>query len=168
LPTNKVAKLLIENCFPLWLRSFFFAYKSDEQQYNIKSYDPSGLALGSSNQLSRRGANKGNILQHLCAKAVMGTAVQVEPDPCNFNQLIEKAKNFVHSHPHLQPIALPMGASSEFGSIIIADNGEASSLHATDQASSCETYAVTVITLDHMLPASHVVFVKIDVEGNDR
>ena len=67
-----------------------------------------------------------------------------------------------------QPIALPMGAGSEYGSISIAANGESSSLHATDQASSVETYAVTVIPLDHMLPASHVDFVKIDVEGHDR
>jgi len=145
----------------------FSAYKSEEQQYfNHLTLQ----ALPSDRPITYLdvGAYNGDTLQNLCTKAVVGTAILLEPDPCNFSQLIETATKLSHSHPQLQPIALPMGAGSEYGCISIAANGEASSLHATDQASSGESHAVTVIPLDHMLPASHVDFVKIDVEGHDR
>lgn len=145
----------------------FSAYKSAEQQYfNHLTLQ----ALPSDRPISYLdvGAYNGDTLEHLCAKAVVGTAILLEPDPCNFSQLIENTKRLTGKYSELRPLALPLGAGSEYGCIVLEAGGEASSLHAQSQAKSEDVYTVTVNPLDHMMPAEHIDLVKIDVEGHDR
>jgi FkbM family methyltransferase len=146
----------------------FSAFKSEEQQYfNHLTLQ----ALPNDRPISYLdvGAYSGDTLEHLCAKATVGTAILLEPDPCNFSQLIETTKNLTQKYPLLRPIALPLGAGSEYQCIVLEASGEASSLHAPQGQSGIEdVYTVTVNPLDHMMPAAEVDLVKIDVEGHDR
>lgn len=146
----------------------FSAFTSEEQQY----FNQLTLqALPSDRPISYLdvGAFSGDTLEHLCAKATVGTAILLEPDPCNFNQLIETIKKLTQKYPLLRPIALPLGAGSEYQCIVLEASGEASSLHAPQgQSEMKDVYTVTVNPLDHMIPAVEVDLVKIDVEGHDR
>ena len=145
----------------------FSAYKSEEQQY-FNHLTLQVLPTDRPISYLDVGAYDGDTLRNLCNKASVGTAILLEPDPLNFGKLFETTNKLVHSYPLLQPIALPIGAGSEYGYISLSANGEASSLHANDQASSGSAYDVTVMPIDQILPALHVDFVKIDVEGHDR
>lgn len=145
----------------------FSAFKSDEQQY-FNQLTLRALPKDRPINYLDVGAYSGDTLEHLCAKATVGTAILLEPDPCNFSQLIVNAKRLSEKYPQLRPIALPIGAGSQYECIVLEASGEASSLHAQSQADSEDVYTVTVNPLDHMLPASEVDLVKIDVEGHDR
>lgn len=145
----------------------FSAFKSDEQQYfNHLTLN----ALPSDRPINYLdvGAFSGDTLEHLCSKASVGTAILFEPDPINFGHLVATIKKLTCKYRHLQPIALPLGAGSEYGCIVLEASGEASSLHAQGQTGSEHIYTVTVNSLDHMMPSVEVDLVKIDVEGHDR
>jgi FkbM family methyltransferase len=145
----------------------FSDFKSKEQQYfNHLTLE----ALPSDRPISylEIGAYNGDTLEHLCTKALVGSAILFEPDPCNFSQLSKNIGRFTHRYPELRPLALPLGAGSEFGCIVLEAGGEASSLHSQVHAESANLHTVTVIPLDDIMPAGRVDLVKIDVEGHDR
>jgi FkbM family methyltransferase len=146
----------------------FSAFKSEEQQY-FNQLTLQALPKDRPISYLDIGAYSGDTLEHLCAKATVGTAILLEPDPCNFSQLIENAKRLTTRYPLLRPIALPLGAGSEYQCIVLEASGEASSLHAPQGQSETEdVYTVTVNPIDHMMPTGEVDLVKIDVEGHDR
>jgi FkbM family methyltransferase len=166
---DEQSRVIIERiiAFRFGLDLPFSAYKSVEPQY-FNHLTLQALPTDRPISYLDVGAYNGDTLENLCAKAAVGTAILLEPDPCNFSQLIETASRLTQFYPQLQPSVLPMGAGSEYGFISMAVNGEASSLHASDQELAAESYTVTVIPIDHIMPALHIDFVKIDVEGHDR
>ena len=95
-------------------------------------------------------------------------AILLEPDPCNFRQLSNNIGRLTNKYQDLRPLALPIGAGSEYGCINLEAGGEASSLHSQAYAESANLHAVTVTPLDDIMPGGFVDFVKIDVEGHDR
>ncbi|MFN6134366.1 MAG: FkbM family methyltransferase [Synechococcaceae cyanobacterium] len=145
----------------------FSAFKSDEEQY---FNDITLQALPKDRPINYLdvGAFNGDTLEHLCAKASVGMAILFEPDPINFSHLITTTQKLTTKYPQLQPIALPLGAGSEYSCIVLEASGEASSLHAQGQTESENVYTVTVNPLDNMMPAVQFDLVKIDVEGHDR
>lgn len=145
----------------------FSAFKSEEEQYfNYLTLE----ALPSDRPISYLdiGAYNGDTLEQLCAKARIGSAILLEPDPCNFRQLSNNIGRLTNKYQDLRPLALPIGAGSEYGCINLEAGGEASSLHSQAYAESANLHAVTVTPLDDIMPGGFVDFVKIDVEGHDR
>jgi len=145
----------------------FSAYKSEDQQY-FNSLTLKALPSDRPISYLDIGAYNGDTLENLCAKANVGTAVLFEPDPCNFGQLTKNIARLTHKYPDLRPLALPLGAGSEYGCIVLEGGGEASSLHSQVHAEGVNLHTVTVIPLDEMMPAGRVDLVKIDVEGHDQ
>lgn len=145
----------------------FSAFQSEEQQY----FNHLTLhALPKDRPISYLdvGAFNGDTLEALCAKALVGTAILLEPDPSNFRELVVNSRRLVDRYPVLQPHNLPLGAGSESGFIRLEAGGEASSLHSRSLGQSEDSYWVTVSPLDDVLPVEQIDFVKIDVEGHDR
>lgn len=145
----------------------FSAFKSEEQQY-FNHLTLHALPKDRPIRYLDLGAYNGDTLEHLCTKALVGTAILLEPDPSNFRELVVNSSRLVARYPDLQPHILPLGAGSEFGFIRLEAGGEASSLHSRNHSHSEDSYWVTVTPLDDVLPVEHVDFVKIDVEGHDR
>jgi FkbM family methyltransferase len=145
----------------------FSAFKSEEPQY-FNHLTLQALPIDRPISYLDIGAYNGDTLEHLCAKAIVGTAILFEPDPANFRALTQNTRRLVNQYPQLRPFALPLGAGSHYGYVSLEAGGEASSLHLRSPIQLGEVTTVTVTPLDDILPTECVDFIKIDVEGHDR
>ncbi|MFM8275919.1 MAG: FkbM family methyltransferase [Cyanobium sp.] len=145
----------------------FSAFKSSELQY-FNHLTLRSLPRNRPISYLDVGAYNGDTLEHLCAKAMVGTAILLEPDPSNFRALTQNTRKLAGQYPQLRPLVLPLGAGSQSGYASLEVGGEASSLHIQSQGQTTDAYTVTVTPLDDILPVEHIDFIKIDVEGHDR
>jgi len=152
----------------------FSSYKSADPQY-FNSLTLAGLASGRACSYLDIGAYTGDSLHQLMAHVEVGQAVLIEPDRNNYLTLCSGLARLLPDNPNLRPLALPIGAGSEFNTFILSGNGEAASLSNLDpkwiQSVKSEPNAMpqTIVTvpLDFVMPVTSFDFIKIDVEGHD-
>jgi len=142
----------------------FSGFNSSDQQYFNRLTLPNA-PLANPLCYVDLGAYNGDTLQELCGKALVGTALLLEPDPKNFQDLTSKSKFLAKNHITLNPYNLPFAAGDDYGMFFLAGEGEAASI--TSSQNPNELRPITVVPLDEIMPSLIVDFVKIDVEGHD-
>jgi FkbM family methyltransferase len=144
----------------------FSSYHSADRQY-FNELTLSALPSDRPISFLDLGAYNGDSLQLLRSHRQVGRALLLEPDPDNYQLLVQNLQKWVYDSLELQPIALPLGAGAEFGCFTMSGEGESSSI--ADGASNNNTSGptVTVVPLDEAMPTACFDFIKIDVEGND-
>ena len=147
-------KTLLEICrFRLGINNKYSSFKHLDQQYfNSLTLAPFAAA----NELSYVdcGAYNGDTFLEADKLLPVSSAYLFEPDPVNFQQLVESTKDLA-----LTPVCIPLAVSDRYQILSFSGSGEGGTISTDGDVH------IAAAALDEIFPLTNVDFIKYDVEG---
>ena len=144
----------------------FSSFRSMDEQY-FNEMTLGHLPLNRPVSYLDLGAYRGDSLERLCSLQRVGDAVLVEPDRDNFGHLVAKLEHLCGDQSALRPLALPLAAGDTHSIVSLSGQGESVSSIPAAFSELPPSSSVTMIPMDHLMPAGLFDLIKVDVEGGD-
>jgi len=144
----------------------FASFTSFDKQY-FNSLTINALPTNRSASYLDVGAYTGDTLESLLQHVDINKAILVEPDPANYNLLIENLISLTRLHPVLNPYVLPIGAGEFLSFMGLSGEGEATAVSIGGDYTDRTMRIAAIAPLDSIMPAERFDLIKVDVEGHD-